>query len=33
MSRDEALAKLISLRNHCFVRGVIGKNADRTGWR
>ena len=31
MSRDEALAKLISVRHHCFVRGVIGKNAERIG--
>jgi hypothetical protein len=28
MSREEAIAKLISVRHHCFVRGVLGQHAD-----
>ena len=28
MTRDEALAKLISIRHHCFVRGVLGRSAQ-----
>ena len=31
MTRDDALAKLISVRHHCFKRGVIGNDADRVG--
>ena len=27
----EARAKLCSIRHYCFVRGVVGKNADRIG--
>lgn len=30
MSRD-VLAKLISIRHHCFMRGVLGRDADRIG--
>lgn len=28
MTRSEALEKLISVRHHCFVRGVLQKNPD-----
>jgi hypothetical protein len=27
VSRDEALAKLISMCHHCFVRGVLGRRS------
>jgi hypothetical protein len=27
MSREEALAKLISVRHYCFLRGVLGKRS------
>ena len=30
-TREKALAKLISVRHCCFVRGVIGKGANRVG--
>lgn len=26
MSRDEAIAKLISVRHHCFMLGVLGRS-------
>lgn len=29
MTRDEALAKVISVRHHCFARGILGRGADR----
>ena len=29
MSRDEALARLISVRHYCFVRGVLGRGSER----
>lgn len=25
MSRDDALARLISIRHHCFMRGIYGR--------
>jgi hypothetical protein len=28
MTREEALAKLISVRHHCFGKGIIGRNPD-----
>jgi hypothetical protein len=31
VSRAEALAKLISIRHHCFLRGVLGCNGERVG--
>jgi hypothetical protein len=27
MSREEVIAKLISVRHHCFVRGVLGNRS------
>lgn len=30
MTRDEALTKLVSVRHHCFVRGVLN---DESGFR
>lgn len=31
MNREGALGKLISIRHFCFVRGVLGRDADRIG--
>lgn len=31
MSREDAITKLISIRHHCFRRGVLGHNGGRTG--
>lgn len=31
MSRDEGLAKLISIRHYCYQRGVIGRGGKRAG--
>ncbi|MGD0957218.1 MAG: hypothetical protein ABR953_10375 [Candidatus Acidiferrales bacterium] len=28
MTRDKAIAKLVSVRHYCFVRGVLGKHPD-----
>jgi hypothetical protein len=30
MSRDEGLAKLVSVRHQCFMRGVLGRGANRS---
>jgi hypothetical protein len=29
MSRDDVLAKLVSVRHYCFVRGVLGQGSGR----
>lgn len=31
MTRDDVIAKLISVRHHCFVRGVLGHGDSRIG--
>lgn len=31
MSREDAIAKLLSVRHYCFVRGVLGRGGARTG--
>lgn len=31
MSREDVLGKLISIRHHCYQRGIIGRGGKRAG--